>query len=37
MTVDHPHVRAISDEPNELVRAFGEALVVVTRHCHVRL
>jgi len=36
MTVDHPHVRAIAVESNELVGAFTEARVIVTGHAHVR-
>lgn len=36
MTVDHPHVRAIAVEPNELVGAFTETRVIVTGHAHVR-
>ena len=35
MTVDHPHVRAIAVEPDELVGAFTEALVIVAGHLHV--
>jgi hypothetical protein len=30
MTVDHPHIRAIAIEPNELVGAFTETRVIVT-------
>jgi hypothetical protein len=37
MSVDHPHVRAIVVEPNELFGAFTEIRVIVARHAHVRL
>ena len=36
MTVGHPHVRAIAVEPDELVGAFTETLVIVAGHLHVR-
>jgi hypothetical protein len=36
MTVDHPHVRAIAVEPNELVGAFTETRVIITGQAHVR-
>ena len=36
MTIDHPHVRAIAIEPDELVRAVAEALVIIAGHMHVR-
>ena len=36
MAVDHPHVRAIAIEPNELVGAFTETRVIVTGYADVR-
>jgi hypothetical protein len=36
MTVDHPHVRAIAVEPNELAGAFTETRVIVTGYADVR-
>ena len=36
MTVDHPHVRAIAVEPDELVGALTETLMIVACHLHVR-
>jgi hypothetical protein len=36
MTVGHSHVRAIAVEPDELVGALTETLVIVAGHAHVR-
>jgi len=36
MTAGHPHVCAIAVEPNELLGAFTETLVVVAGHAHIR-
>jgi hypothetical protein len=37
VAIDHPHVRPIAIEPNELVGAVAEERVVVTRHADIRL
>ena len=36
MTVDHPHVGAVTVEPNERVGAITETRVIVACHAHVR-